>query len=367
AQDYLLFLFFWGLQVVPVFLLIAGWGGEGRRRAAGRYLGMALTALALLTVAVVLVVAVAGRAGHPTFDLGEVNGQKLESLAPGVAAAAFWLSLVGFSLWLAIVPLHRWMIEACSEATSGVAMLIVGVVVQLGGYGLIRVMLGAFPQTSRQFSLLLVALAAGGALWAAISAMVQDEVRRMVLYGSASQMAVILLAIGAQTSLALNGVVLMMLAHGFAYGMLLLLTGAVEERGRTRLFSRLGGLAWQAPRLGWMWAFAAFAALGAPLLAGFTAELMVFTGAFPAHRIATVLVMGGAAVSTGFLLLGLQRIFFGPPRETFARVKDITTLEITCVTPMVAALLFFGLLPRAIIPVITSGVTQIGNRLAGGG
>jgi len=197
--------------------------------------------------------------------------------------------------------------------------------------------------------------------------MVQDDVRRMVLYGSVAQVATVLLAIGTQSSLALNGVILMMMAHGFTYAMLVLLSGAVEERGRSRSLARLGGLAWQAPRLGWLWAFAALAAVGAPLLAGFTAELMIFTGAFPAHRIATVIVMGSMAVTTGFLLVSVERIFFGPVREVFARVKDVTTLEITYVTPLVAGLIFFGLLPRAIIPVITSGITQITSRLSGSG
>jgi NADH-quinone oxidoreductase subunit M len=107
--------------------------------------------------------------------------------------------------------------------------------------------------------------------------------------------------------------------------------------------------------------------MGAPLLVGFTAEVLVFTGSFPSHRVATVVVMVSMLITTGALLLAVQRIFFGPPRESWARVKDVTTLEMTCIAPLVTGLVFFGLLPRTIMPVITTGITPIVNRLTGGG
>lgn len=367
AQDYLLLLLFWGLQIVPLYLLLAGWGGEGRVRAARRYLTASLTSLGLLTVAVGLIVAIAVRAGHPSFDLGEVNSQKLETLAPGLAAAAFWLCLAAFGLALAVVPLHRWMLDACSEGSALVAMLVVGVVLKLGAYGFIRVLLGAFPRMSHHFSAVIVALAVVAALWAAAAAAVQDDVRRLVLYSAVAQAAVALLAVGTQSSMALEGAVLALVAHGFSYGMLVLLSGSVEERGRTRSLDRLGGLAWQAPRLGWLWLFGGMAAVGAPLLAGFTAQFLVFLGAFPEHRIATVVVLGSLLVTMAALLMSMQRIFFGEARESLARVRDVTTLELTCVSPMMAAIVFFGLLPRAVMPVISGGLAQITGRLAGGG
>ena len=179
-------------------------------------------------------------------------------------------------------------------------------------------------------------------------------------------MAIVLLAIGSGSSIALNGAVLQMVAHGLITGMLFLLVGSVYDRTRTRSISRLGGLAWQMPRLTWLWVFAGIASIGVPFLAGFTAEFMVFTGAFPVHRVATVIVMGSIAITTGYMLWALERVFFGPAREAFARLRDASTLELTYLLPMAFFVLLFGVVPGRLIPMINNGVASVVSRLSGG-
>jgi NADH-quinone oxidoreductase subunit M len=247
-----------------------------------------------------------------------------------------------------------------------VAAVASGVVMKLGAYGMLRITLEAFPHTSKHMSLLIVGLAVVSAVWGALGALGQDDLRRLLSYGNVAQMALVLLAVGTRSSLALEGAVFVMVAHGFAAAILILVSGAVEERTRTRSIQALGGLAERLPRLTGFGVFAVLSAVGAPLLAGFVAELFVFTGAFPEHRIATVIVMAALIVYTGGLLWAVHRVFFGPLKTTFERARDASTLELTYLIPLVVGILFFGIRPGSLTPVITNGVQQITSRLVGG-
>ncbi|HEV7468082.1 MAG TPA: proton-conducting transporter membrane subunit, partial [Candidatus Dormibacteraeota bacterium] len=148
--------------------------------------------------------------------------------------------------------------------------------------------------------------------------------------------------------------------------LLLLLAGAVQDRTRTRSIARMGGLAWQMPKLAALWVLGGLAVIGLPFLAGFVAELMIFTGSFPVHRAATVIVMAGTLITTGYVLWTMQRVFFGPSREAFARLKDATTLELTYLLPLAIAVVILGLLPGRVLPVINNGVQSVVARFTGG-
>jgi NADH-quinone oxidoreductase subunit M len=178
-------------------------------------------------------------------------------------------------------------------------------------------------------------------------------------------MSLVLLAVAAPNTISLAGAVLQLVAGGLSSALLLLLCGAIEGRTRSAPLDRMGGLATQAPRLGGFWIFACLAALGAPLLAGFSAELMLFTGTFAVHPYATALVMASTAVSTAALLWSAQRIFLGPVREEFSRVRDTSTLELSYLWPLVVFLIAFGLLAGRVVPVIGTGLTRIAASLGG--
>ena len=171
-------------------------------------------------------------------------------------------------------------------------------------------------------------LAVVSAVWGAVLTVAQGTLRRMVAAVSVGQMSFVLLAVAAPNTISLDGAVLQLVAGGLSSALLLLLCGAIEGRTRSAPLDRLGGLVAQAPRLGGFWIFACLAAVGAPLLAGFSAELMLFTGVFAVHPYATVFVMASTAVSTGALIWSAQRVFLGPARDEFARVRDTTALEL---------------------------------------
>jgi proton-translocating NADH-quinone oxidoreductase chain M len=361
ATDLVLFAMFFAMQVVPLYLLIRCFGGTGRERAALRAGVAMLVSSALLITGFLLVVA---HSGAHSSDLGDLLTAS-KPLPSAVATAAFWLVFTGFGLGFVIVPTHTWIVSATATASSGVAAVIAGVLVRLAGYGMIRFALGLFPAQAQRSSSALMVLAVLSAVWGVVLTVGQRTLRRMVAAVSIGQMSLVLLAVAAPNTISLSGAVLQLVAGGLSSALLLLLCGAIEGRTRSAPLDRMGGLAAQAPRLGGFWIFACLAALGAPLLAGFSAELMLFTGTFPVHPYATVFVMASTAVSTAALLWSAQRIFLGPVREEFARVRDTSALELSYLWPLVVFLVVFGLLAGRVVPVIGTGLTRIAAALGG--
>lgn len=360
ALDYVLFTVFWAMELVPAFLMISIWGGAGRARAAQRYLVYGAASIALL-LGSALVLAFKAQQGSFDFDLTNTV-----TLVKAISYAGFWLAFAAFAIRMPVIPLHTWMIDATEEASPPVAFLITSVLTKVGAYGLIRICLGAFPQGAGRFAFVLAVLAVIGTFWGFLGAVGTNDLRRLLAYSTLGQMSVVLLAIAAGQAIALNGAVLLMLAQGIGTGLLVLLAGTVEDRARTRDIRRLGGLAWQMPRLTALWVAGGLTAIGVPLFAGFAAELMVFTGSFPAHRVATTLVMVGMLLNTGVLLWTIQRVFFGPAREAFARIKDATTLELFYLVPLAALALLLGVFPGRLLPMINNGVLSIVSRVNGG-
>jgi NADH-quinone oxidoreductase subunit M len=360
SLDYLLFMIFWAMELVPSYLLIAIWGGQGRTRAAQRYLGYGLVSTALLVASFLLL---AFKSGQGSFDFDLANAA---TLTKGIAYTGFWLAFVAFAIRLPVVPLHLWMTEAHVEASPPVSLILSGVVTKIGAYGMLRVCLGAFPSAANRFSLVLAVLAAVGAVWGFVAALGQHDLKGLITYGSLGQLSAVLLAVSVGQAIALNGAVLLMLAHGFGTGLLFLLAGTLEERARTRDIRRLGGLAWQMPRLTALWVLGGLTVMGVPFFAGFAAEYALFTGSFPVHPWPTVVVLASLTVTTGYLLWMLQQVFFGPAKESYARLKDATTLELFYLVPVAGLALLLGLFPGRLMPIINNGVLSVVSRVSGG-
>ena len=358
SADLLMFVLFWGLQIVPMYVLLRVFG-SGQRAAAQRYLVFAGISFTLLLTTCLLVIVKAGAGSS------DISADQATLLGP-VETAGFWLSFAAFAVAMGVFPVHRWMVDALGGAGAGVAAVASGAMLTLGGYGLLRITLPLFPHASHRFSLAIAGLAVVGVLWGCLAALRQDDLRRFIACCNITQMALVLLAVAAQTSLAMIGAVLLLVTRGLVSAMLMLLSGAIEERTRTRSISAMGGLAAQVPRLAGIWLFAVLTATGVPLLAGFVAQFLLFTGAFAAHRVATVLVLASLLPAAGALLWAAHRVFFGPARDTFARAHDATALELTYLIPLVGAVLFVGIRPGSLTPVVANGILQITTRLTGG-
>ena len=349
-----------GLLLVPMYLLIRIWGGDGARRAAAWFAGFHAVSLALIIATVAIIVV---EAGAQSSDMTRRPDHRSRSPP---RQSGFWLSFIAFAIAMAIFPVHTWMLEAQTKASAGVATILSGTMLLLGAYGMMRISLVVFPVPAHYYSFAITGLAVVGAFWGSIGALRQDELRRFIGYMNVAQMSLVLLAIGAQTSVALVGAVLLLAGQGFGSAMLTLVSGAIEERTRTTSIRAMGGLVTQAPRLAGFWLVAAASIIGVPMLAGFTGDFMVFAGSFPIHRIATVLVMSSIIVTTGGLLWVANRVFFGPVRDQFVRVRDVTLLDLTVLIPLVAAAVLFGVRAGAVVPVIANGVLEITTRITGG-
>ena len=362
ATDLVLFLLFFTAQAVPLALLIRSFGGPGRERAAARAAIAVLVSAALLLTGFLLLIV---HSSAHSSDLTDIL-TAATPLPAALGAAAFWLVFAGFAIGMLVVPVHTWVLDATAVASSGVSAVVAGVLVRLSGYGMLRFALGLFPAQAERYGTALMVLAVLSAVWGVLLTVAQRTLRRMVAAAGIAQMALVLLAVASPNTVSLDGAVLQLVAGGLSSALLLLLCGAIEGRTRGAPIDRLGGLAAQAPRLTGFWIFACLAALGAPLLAGFSAEVMLFTGTFPVHPYATVFVMAATAVSTGALVWSVQRVFLGPAREEFARVRDTTALELGYLWPLVAFLVAFGVLAGRVVPVIGTGLTRIAASLGVG-
>ena len=299
SADFVLFVAFWGLMLVPMYVLIRVYGGPGARRAAAWFAGFQGLAFVMIVATVAIIII---EAGNQSSDMV----QNLKTFSAPAETIGFWMSFAAFAIAMAIFPVHTWMVEAQSKASPGVAAILSGTMLLLGAYGMMRISLVVFPLPAHYYSFAITGLAVVGAFWGSIGALRQDELRRFIAYMNVAQMSMVLLAIGAQTSVALVGAILLLAAHAFASAMLTLISGGVEERTRTASIRAMGGLVAQAPRLAGFWLFAALSVIGIPALAGFTADFMVFSGSFPEHRIATLLVMASVIITTGGTPVGRQ-------------------------------------------------------------
>jgi NADH-quinone oxidoreductase subunit M len=352
SYDWILFLFFWTIPIVPVYLLVRGFGHGHRARAAARYAAGTLMSGALLTLAAVLI---AYQSGAHSFDMG-TTPVSLPGSGDGVA---FWLMTAAFLLAMAVVPLHGALLDLEEDSTGVLSAVFAAVLPSLGAYGLIHVAAGFFPTVARGFSLFFAALAVVTVVWAGLAALRTDDLRRLIGHVGTVLMGVVLLGVAGHSTVSVTGIMYLLIARGLVVAVLMLLASAIQERTRRVRISQLGGLAWQAPLLSTFWLLAVLTAVGIPLLAGFTGEFLVFTGSFPAHRWATAVVLGGMLLTGGVLVWTVQRIFLGGSRDAFNRVRDLGPLELTYLAILVVVIVLIGVLPGHFAGIFQNGAEYI--------
>jgi NADH-quinone oxidoreductase subunit M len=346
AQDLLLFYFFWELMLVPMYFLIGVWGHERRIYAAIKFfLFTFISSLLMLAAILALVFLHAGATGVTTFDARTLMA------TPLTAAAAMWIMLgffVAFAVKLPAVPLHTWLVDAHTEAPTGGSVLLAGLLLKTGAYGMLRLAIPLFPQTLASFTPAALILGVVGILYGAMLAFAQTDFKRMVAYSSISHMGFVLLGIYVGSQVALQGAMIQIIAHGLGTGALFVLSGSILERCGTRNLDRLGGLWSTAPRLGGFVAFFAMAALGLPGLANFLGEFLVLLGAYQVSVTLAAVGSVGLVLSTVYALRLVQESVHGPNREGW-RVPDLSARELVTLGVMAAILVWLGFLPRPVL------------------
>jgi NADH-quinone oxidoreductase subunit M len=344
SLDLLLFFLFFEAILVPMYLIIGGWGGDRRVYAAVKFFLYTMAGSAFLLAAILFMYARSGSlAGGATFYLPDLMRLALP------AATARWLFLaflVAFAVKVPIFPLHTWLPDAHTEAPTAGSVILAGVMLKVGAYGLIRFNLALFPEASRHFSGFISVLAVIGIVYGALVALIQTDIKRLVAYSSVSHLGFVVLGIFAFTNQGVAGGVLQMVNHGLSTGALFLLVGMVYERTHTRDLGRMGGLASVTPWLTGAFLFAVFASAGLPGLNNFVGEFLVIVGSFSANMVFGAIASTGVVLAAIYLLWSYQRMAYGPVREEHRSLPDVSVREVAVLAPILALLLVFGVYPR---------------------
>ena len=358
ALDAVLFYVFFEVTLVGMYFIIAGWGYEDRQRAALTFF------LYTLLGSLPLLLAILGLylASEPnTFDMrAYIDSPPLSGLAAVLALIAM---LVTFFVKTPVFPVHTWLPLAHTEAPTAGSVILAGVLLKLGTYGLVRFALQMTPDAFRALAPVVVAFGVISALYGAFVALAQTDLKRLVAYTSVNHMGYVVVGVGvaaaatapgtdpATLALALDGATLQMVSHGVVTGALFLLVGMLQERAHTREMGAFGGLLRSVPTLGWAFVLAAFASLGLPGLAHFPAEFQIFLGTFYVYPVAAVVVLG-LVVTAGLYLRAIQVAFLGEPKGRWAGMKDLTRREVLAAAPLLALTVALGVVPFVVLDVV---------------
>jgi NADH-quinone oxidoreductase subunit M len=346
ALDLFLFYFFWELMLVPMYFLIAIWGHERRVYAATKFFIFTQASGLLMLLAILALYFTHGRAtGEYTFDYTRLLGTALEGPA---ASLIMWGFLIAFLVKLPALPLHSWLPDAHSQAPTGGSVILAGLLLKTGAYGLLRFVLPLFPGPAADLAPAMMLLGAAGVVYGAVLAFGQDDLKRLVAYTSVSHMGFVLLGAFAGNTLALQGVVMQIVCHGISTGALFVIAGMLYERTHTRDIARMGGLWPMTPRLGAMALVFAMASLGLPGLGNFIGEFLVLMGAYQANIAITALAATGLVAATAYSLWMLQRIFFGPNTAGW-QLPDLNAREMAVMAALVVAIVWLGLAPQPVM------------------
>jgi len=359
ALDALLFFLFWELELAPMYLLIAIWGSGRKEYSATKFVLYTIAGSAFMLLGI-LVLAF----GADTFDIRALTAleQAPDTIVP--LRMVFLFLAIGFAVKLPVVPLHTWLPDAHSDAPTAVSVMLAGVLLKMGGYGIIRFCMGMLPEQAHDFAVWLAALAVVSILYGAFVTLRQTDMKRLIAYSSVSHMGVVLLGVSALGTTGLLGASYQMLAHGLITGMLFVMVGLMYERTHTREIARLGGLARQMPLIATGLVFAGMASLGLPALAGFIAEVTVFLGTFERYEPAVLAAIFGVVLSAGYILWLLQRVVFGPVRHEWDELHDQRHWwEHTVTAGLAAAIILLGVYPKLLMDVMEPALAAIVQRL----
>lgn len=375
ALDLMLFFVFWEFGLVPMYFLIAQWGGANRNYASLKFVLYTMGGSLGLLLAIQMMGVAVG-----SFDLVTLTEQwpVIESLAipigislETVKAIAFWAFVIAFAIKVPIWPFHTWLPDAHTEAPTAGSMILAGVLLKLGAYGFLRLVLPFFPVESQRYAWVLAVLAVASIIFGALSAWAQNDFKRLVAYSSINHMGFVVLGIAAaaytwnttsaQTildrNIALNGAVLQMFNHGLSSAGMFFLVGVIYDRTHTRNLKEMGGLYAILPVYGTVLIFTAMASLGLPGLNGFVSEFLVVRGVWPIFTLATALSMIGLFFTGVYILKALKLVLHGPLNTRWeGKLKDINVRELIVMAPLMALMLFIGVWPSWLLNVINQAV-----------
>ena len=359
ALDAFLFFMMWEVTMVPMYFMIVLWGGPNRIAAGLKYVLYSLSGSLLLLVGILALSLQAG-----TFDIQSLAGFTYSE------NSEFWIFLalfLGVAIKLPMLPFHTWLPDAHSEAPTAGSVLLAGVLLKMGGYGLIRFCLPIFPEMAHAFAPTVLWLSVIGILYGGYMALAQTDLKRLVAYSSVSHMGFVTLGIFSFNNEGIEGATLQMVTHGVTTGAMFLLVGHLYDRTHSREIADYGGLQQRMPRFVAILSLFAVASFGLPTTSNFIGEFLILVGVSYENFIFVVLAMGGIVLGAAYMLWMLQRVAFGEARtEVAKKLTDINAREMLAVIPLAIVVVGIGVYPGPLLETMDASVTFVVERLAMG-
>jgi len=373
ALDFFLFFVFWEMMLLPMYFLIGIWGGPRREYAAIKFFLYTLLGSVLLLVVMLYLYFTPD---PHSFDITKLGGLVAGKIPLSVQQLLWAALFIGFAIKIPAFPFHTWLPDAHVEAPTAISVILAGVLLKMGTYGILRINYGMLPAaTLADFwgghSLafwLLAALGTWNIVYGAICALAQQDLKKLVAYSSISHMGYVMLGMAAFTSQGINGAVLQMFNHGTITAMLFLLVGVIYDRAHHRNIEGFGGLASIMPLYTGVTGFAFFAAMGIPGLSAFISEVLVLLGSWQPYPVLTVIAASAVILTAGYMLWALQRMYLGAPNPKYADTGwEINGRELFTLLPLAAIIVFLGIYPKAILDLQSPRLTEIANQVKAAG
>jgi len=365
SLDLLIFYLFFEASLVPMFFLIGIWGGERRIYAAIKFFIYTSVGSLLMLVGIIALYFL-----YNSFDYTVLAAAINEAQLGRGALFLFASFAIAFSIKVPLFPVHTWLPDAHTEAPTAGSVILAGVLLKMGTYGLLRFNIGLFPQTARYAAGIMITLAVIGIIYGALVAMVQPDVKRLVAYSSVSHMGFVVLGLFSFTEQGMQGALYQMLNHGVSTGALFLFVGFIYERRHTRLISEFGGLAHSMPWFASLFVIASLSSIGLPFLNGFVGEFLIMIGTWTSTAIGhpyivTMLAATGVIWAAVYMLWMLQRVLFGKlDKPENSRLLDLNARELGLIVPLIVLMFVMGVYPRVFLDRSKAAVEAVRTRIA---
>lgn len=356
ALDLFLFYFFWEVMLIPMYFLIAIWGDSKRRYAAYKFFIFTQAGGLLMLIAILALYFIHGaQSGTYSYDYFDLINTQLE---PSTARWIMMGFMIAFVIKLPMIPLHNWLPDAHSEAPTAGSLILAGLLLKTGAYGIIRFVLPMFPQAAADIAWWAMLFGVIGIVYGAMLAFAQTDIKRLVAYTSVSHMGFVLLGIFAFNEIAMQGVVMQMVTHGISTGALFVLAGMLKERLHTRDIAQMGGLWTSMPAMGGVAMLFTMASLGLPVLGNFIAEFLILMGTFLVNIPLTVVATLGLVFSALYSLRLVQKVFLGTP-ATQHSMKDLSAREFIIMAALSISIVLLGLYPQPVMDTVKDVVQRL--------
>jgi NADH-quinone oxidoreductase subunit M len=369
ALDFFLFYIFWEVMLLPMYFLIGIWGGPRREYAAIKFFLYTLFGSVLMLLAML---ALYFNTNPNTFDMTVMMAQAntystqilpfwpLTDLRWGFQHVVWIALFIGFAIKIPAFPFHTWLPDAHVEAPTAISVILAGVLLKMGTYGILRINYPMMPVATADMAYwLLGALGAWNIIYGALCAMAQTDLKKLVAYSSVSHMGYVMLGMASFTTQGINGAVLQMFNHGTITAMLFLLVGVIYDRAHHRDIEGFGGLAAVMPLYTGVTALAVFASMGLPGLSGFISEVLVLLGTWQKYPILAILGATGVILTAGYLLWTIQRVYLGPINEKYMALPEVNSRELFTLIPLGAIVILVGVYPSVVLDLLRASLDNI--------